>query len=90
MGGRQENWFYNQLTNASTRGSQWKIVGQQIVCESRETVSTIETMLMTVAHLESVDDVDAWDGYEANRRRVLDTITENNIDNVIVISGDSQ
>jgi alkaline phosphatase D len=45
---------------------------------------------MPVAHLESVDDVDAWDGYEANRRRVLDTISENKIDNVIVISGDSQ
>ena len=34
MGGRQENWFYGQLKNASTRGAQWKVVGQQIVCES--------------------------------------------------------
>lgn len=33
--------------------------------------------------------MDAWDGYEANRRRVIDTINFNNIDNVIVISGDS-
>ena len=32
MGGRQENWFYSELKNASTRGAQWKIVGQQIVC----------------------------------------------------------
>lgn len=73
MGGRQENWFYGQLRNASARGAQWKIVGQQIV----------------FAHLEQVDDVDAWDGYEYNRRRVIDTISENSIDNVIVISGDS-
>ncbi|WWC58036.1 uncharacterized protein I303_100571 [Kwoniella dejecticola CBS 10117] len=35
------------------------------------------------------DNVDAWDGYKANRRRILDTVSQNNIDNVIVISGDS-
>ncbi|WVR09810.1 hypothetical protein IAU60_006886 [Kwoniella sp. DSM 27419] len=39
----QENWFYEQLRNASAQGAQWKVVGQQIV----------------FAHLESVDDVDA-------------------------------
>ena len=37
-----------------------------------------------------MNDVDAWDGYVANRRRVLDTINENNIDNVVILSGDSQ
>ncbi|RSH92955.1 hypothetical protein EHS25_008403 [Saitozyma podzolica] len=73
MGGRQENWLYGQMRNVSTRGAQWKIIGQQIV----------------FAHLELVDDVDAWDGYTANRRRVIDTIHDNAIDNVIVISGDS-
>ncbi|WWD05918.1 hypothetical protein V865_004003 [Kwoniella europaea PYCC6329] len=35
------------------------------------------------------DNVDAWDGYKANRRRVLDTISQNNIDNVLILSGDS-
>ena len=35
MGGRQENWLYSQLKNASTRGSQWKVLGQQIVCKLR-------------------------------------------------------
>lgn len=32
MGGRQENWLYSQMKNASTRGAQWKVLGQQIVC----------------------------------------------------------
>ncbi len=49
-----------------------------------------QTQLTAVAHLETTDNVDSWDGYDANRRRVLDTISENKIDNVIVISGDSQ
>lgn len=42
-----------------------------------------------VANLNT-ENVDSWDGYTANRRRVLDTIEENKIDNVIIISGDSQ
>lgn len=89
MGGRQENWFYSELKNASTRGSQWKVVGQQIVCASPQFVWR-EGPLTPVAHLETTDNVDSWDGYDANRRRVLDTISDNSIDNVIVISGDSQ
>ncbi|WWC85721.1 uncharacterized protein L201_000587 [Kwoniella dendrophila CBS 6074] len=72
MGGRQENWLYSQMKNSSSRGAQWKIIGQQIV-------------FVNLAG----DNVDSWDGYKANRQRVLDIITENNIDNVIVISGDS-
>ena len=33
MGGLQENWLYGQMKNSSARGAQWKILGQQIVCE---------------------------------------------------------
>lgn len=33
MGGRQEHWLYSEMKNASTRGSQWKVLGQQIVCK---------------------------------------------------------
>ncbi|KAJ3843443.1 PhoD-like phosphatase-domain-containing protein [Lentinula raphanica] len=32
---------------------------------------------------------DAWDGYRANRERVLNYLYENNINNTIVLSGDS-
>ena len=32
---------------------------------------------------------DAWDGYTANRARILNHITKNGIDNTIVLSGDS-
>ncbi|TYJ52803.1 hypothetical protein B9479_006566 [Cryptococcus floricola] len=80
MGGRQENWLYNGLKESSSRGAQWKIIGQQIV----------------FANINSAKDttkedfnVDAWSGYRANRQRVLDTISQNNIDNVLILSGDS-
>ena len=32
---------------------------------------------------------DAWDGYRANRNRVLDHIADNKISNVLILSGDS-
>ena len=32
---------------------------------------------------------DAWDGYRANRNRVLDHLYYNRIDNTIMLSGDS-
>ena len=34
-------------------------------------------------------DLDAWDGYRANRARVLDHLYNNSIDNTIILSGDS-
>ena len=32
---------------------------------------------------------DAWDGYRANRNRILDHIQDNRIDNTLILSGDS-
>lgn len=68
-------WFYDQLISSDKRGATWKIVGQQIL----------------VAHIVQDDavDNDAWDGYNQNRDRMLNTIRDNNIDNVIFLSGDS-
>ena len=30
MGGRQENWFYHQLSASQKRGAAWRIIGDQI------------------------------------------------------------
>ncbi|CAO1615251.1 unnamed protein product [Parajaminaea phylloscopi] len=78
MGGKQEAWFYDELVKSNKRGATWKIVGQQII----------------VGHIAEGQatypvDYDAWDGYNQNRDRVLDTIRENNIDNVLFLAGDS-
>ncbi|KAI1345190.1 PhoD-like phosphatase-domain-containing protein [Xylariaceae sp. FL0016] len=31
MGSHQENWFYNQLSQSSSRGATWRVVGNQII-----------------------------------------------------------
>ncbi|KAI0332127.1 hypothetical protein GY45DRAFT_1433422 [Cubamyces sp. BRFM 1775] len=75
MGADQENWFYNTLSASQKRGAIWRVVGQQIV--------------FTQIDLITGFDVDAWDGYRANRNRFLDHLYDNNIDNTIILSGDS-
>lgn len=31
MGSRQENWFYNQLSESADRGATWRVIGNQIL-----------------------------------------------------------
>ncbi|KAJ3786798.1 PhoD-like phosphatase-domain-containing protein [Lentinula aff. detonsa] len=75
MGFEQEKWFFNTLSQSQNRGAIWRVVGQQIV--------------FTQLNESGVFDLDAWDGYRANRERVLNYLYENEINNTIVLSGDS-
>ncbi|KAI8968680.1 PhoD-like phosphatase-domain-containing protein [Trametes punicea] len=74
MGTNQENWFFNTLSASKERGAVWRIVGQQIVFTQLN---------------ESGEFDDAWDGYRANRERILDHLYGEKIDNTIILSGDS-
>ncbi|KAI0810902.1 PhoD-like phosphatase-domain-containing protein [Irpex lacteus] len=75
MGAQQEQWFYNTLSQSKARGAIWRVVGQQIVFTQLDEGGEF--------------DVDAWDGYRANRNRVLDHIQDNKISNTLILSGDS-
>ncbi|EMD38317.1 hypothetical protein CERSUDRAFT_48966, partial [Gelatoporia subvermispora B] len=77
MGTEQENWFYSTLSQSKERGATWRIVGQQIVF----TQLNESGVCMSPA--------DAWDGYRANRNRILDYLYQNKIDNTVILSGDS-
>ncbi|ORY05895.1 phosphodiesterase/alkaline phosphatase D precursor [Clohesyomyces aquaticus] len=81
MGSRQENWFYNQLTQSKKRGATWRIVGSQTV---------FSRLNESIAYgNENPLDYDAWDGYQSNRNRTLSVLYNNNIGNNIFLSGDS-
>ncbi|KAF9053604.1 hypothetical protein BDZ89DRAFT_938697 [Hymenopellis radicata] len=76
MGAAQEKWFFDTLAQSKARGAIWRIVGQQIV--------------FTQLNLgNDTFDLDAWDGYRANRRRVLDYLYDNDISNTVILAGDS-
>ncbi|KAK7043607.1 hypothetical protein VNI00_008218 [Paramarasmius palmivorus] len=75
MGAAQESWFYDTLSESKNRGAIWHVVGQQIV--------------FTQLNESGSFDLDAWDGYRANRKRVLDHLYENEISNTVILAGDS-
>ncbi|CAJ2502024.1 Uu.00g048770.m01.CDS01 [Anthostomella pinea] len=75
MGSRQENWFYNQLSNSSSRGAAWRIIGNQIIFSR-----IIESYGLGG---------DNWSGYVANRNRTLKHLYDNDIGNNVFLAGDS-
>ncbi|KAE9375298.1 hypothetical protein N431DRAFT_402686 [Stipitochalara longipes BDJ] len=81
MGSRQENWFYNKLSESSKRGAAWRIIGNQIVF-SRINES------FAYGNANPLD-YDAWDGYQSNRNRTLSHLYDNKINNTIFLAGDS-
>jgi alkaline phosphatase D len=81
MGGPQEQWFYNKLSESHNRGAAWRVVGNQIV---------FSRVNQSFAYGNANPfDFDAWDGYQASRNRTLNHLYDNKIDNTIFLSGDS-
>lgn len=72
LGDDQEAWLFEGLS-AST--ATWKLLGQQVV------------MTQMLAGTVAVN-VDQWDGYAPARTRLLTHIKDQNIDNVVVLTGD--
>ncbi|KAI9695421.1 MAG: hypothetical protein M1820_008606 [Bogoriella megaspora] len=81
MGSRQENWFFNSLSESANRGATWRVIGSQTV------FSRINESI-AFGNVNPLD-YDAWDGYQSNRNRTLNHLYSNNIGNNIMISGDS-
>lgn len=82
LGFDQEDWLYNHLNNSTAK---WKLLGQQVMMA--------QTHVLDIDRYFRDDKIvsvlmDSWDGYAANRSRLLDTIENNNIDNVVVLTGD--
>ncbi|KAI0748331.1 PhoD-like phosphatase-domain-containing protein [Daedaleopsis nitida] len=103
MGSAQESWFFNTLSASKARGATWRVVGQQIVfteldedgeCEycapyRPAAIDLITSMGVPCHDVWVVVDVDAWNGYRANRNRILDHLYGEQISNTIILSGDS-
>lgn len=72
LGPAQFNWFKNELSTATET---WKIIGNQV-------------MVGAVEILGNPINTDAWDGYPAERQKLYDHLSSNNIDNMVVLTGD--
>ncbi|KAK3948093.1 PhoD-like phosphatase-domain-containing protein [Pseudoneurospora amorphoporcata] len=77
MGGRQEKWFFRQLSESKERAATWRVVGNQIV---------FSRILDAEGALTGTDN---WSGYVASRNRTLQHLYDNGITDNIFLSGDS-
>ncbi|TLD03480.1 uncharacterized protein PgNI_11864 [Pyricularia grisea] len=76
MGPKQEAWFYQTLKESVTR---WRLIGSQVLFSH------------TVTGPNGKVNLDAWDGYEANRNRTFETLYDGaGIKNSIFLAGDSR
>jgi alkaline phosphatase D len=76
LGPTQEEWLYRQLSTSRARGAAWRVIGQQVM---------MGQLLNTDG---SPFNADQWDGYQASRNRLLANLAENQINNVVVLTGD--
>lgn len=75
LGADQTAWLEAQLSASKRAGTRWRVIGQQVV----------------FAPLRGVFgefNPDAWDGYRANRREILEHLEREGIGDVVILSGD--
>lgn len=72
LGDDQETWLYDGLAGAT---GTWKVLAQQ-------------TVMKALVLGDLVLNVDQWDGYPANRRRLFEAVEAGGIDNLVVLTGD--
>jgi len=72
LGDEQESWLSDGLAASTTT---WKVLAQQ-------------TVMSSLVFAGLILNVDQWDGYPAARQRLLGFIGDNDIDNVVVLTGD--
>lgn len=77
LGKTQMDWLIKGLRESTAT---WKIIAQQVV------VAKIPIVVAVAG--QGVTNPDAWDGYAADRNRLLDAIVAADIKNVVFLTGD--
>ena len=104
LGRDQEQWLATELATSRSSGQPWQVLGQQVIvgrlthchpepegldaADSQITLAGEEMLRSVLSRFSLPINLDAWDGYPAARRRLLETIA-GRANNTIVLSGDS-
>ena len=75
LGGLQERWIENGFAQSRAR---WNIIGQQLLIAELEHATISPNWFWN----------DAWDGYPAARRRLLEAVVETRVRNPVFLTGD--
>lgn len=74
---QQEQWLMDAL---ATSQAKWKVIGNQVIFAERYDGHITE---------KRPYNMDAWDGYPNQRKRILDFIDHGNIKGTVVVTGDT-
>lgn len=72
LGAYQLQWFKDQLSNSTAK---WKIIGNQV-------------MIAPLTAFGLVLNGDQWDGYPVERKKIFDHIMQNDIRDIVFLTGD--
>ena len=78
LGTKQERWLYRGLKHSRAR---WNVLAQQVMMLRGDLGEALGSAT-------PVYNPDAWDGYQAQRQRILDFLQRERIANPIVLTGD--
>ena len=76
LGAAQEQWLFNELRESQRAGTEWRVLGQQVMF-SRLAQPGRGALIS-----------DTWEGYPAARDRVFDFLAAERIRDVAILSGD--
>ncbi len=79
LGNQQLQWL---VTGMDTSTARWRLLGQQVMMAPIK-IPSLSFPFTPAPFLE-----DQWDGYPAERNRLYDSIQQNNIPNMVVLTGD--
>jgi alkaline phosphatase D len=83
----QMQWLLDGLSASTAR---WRFIGQQVMFAQlniAEIPSLNEHAPQLRGNLSAIN-MDQWDGYAADRLKILNHLDDNNIDNVVILTGD--
>ncbi len=75
LGRDQTRWLLDALDRSKADGTRWRVVGQQVVFSPS-------------AWGEENFNPDAWDGYRANRAKILGHVVRESIEDLVILTGD--
>ncbi|MCW1925242.1 alkaline phosphatase D family protein [Luteolibacter arcticus] len=85
LGRPQKDWLKTEMSDSAAT---WKVIGNQVVFSEFNIGFTAPLdPLVTSDFLES-QFLDIWDGYPAERRELVNYIADQDLDNVVILTGD--
>jgi len=76
----QLTWFQDELSNST---SQWKLVGNQVIF-AQLLLAPLDPLFPGVVN----QFLDIWDGYPAERLKIIDHVIDENIQDILMVTGD--